>query len=368
MRITTPQMGTIKYMLEDLVKRLGAEYQAPPKTSVKTLEIGSRYSPEFSCLPFKITLGNFMEALDKGTDLLVMAGGCGPCRFGYYAEIQKKILQDLGYDFDMAVAEPPRAHPIQFVRAFKKMAPHMSVPAIWNAIKISFKKAQLFDLAEKKLLKLRAYEIRRGDSDKAYEEAVAAIRETFAEEEIDACFAEIDAIYDKVPVDMSRNVLKIGLVGEFYMMLEPVVNFDVERWLGARNIHIERSVYTSDWIGPNKSNPVSGFDDTSTRKEANDYLSHTVGGEGQLTIGHVIHFAKQGFDGVIHLFPFTCMPETIAKSILPKVSRDYDMPVLSLVIDEQTGKAGVTTRLEALLDLMQSRRERTKEAPECAVI
>lgn len=368
MRITTPQMGTIKYMLEDLVQRLGAEYLAPPRSSVKTLELGSRYSPEFACLPFKITLGNFMEALEKGTDLLVMAGGCGPCRFGYYAEIQKKILKDLGYDFDMAVAEPPRNNPIKFVKAFKKMAPDMSIRAIWKAIKISFKKAQLFDLAEKKLLQLRAYEIKRGDADKAYDEVVAAIRKTFAEEEIDACFAEIDAIYDKVPVDMARNVLKIGLVGEFYMMLEPVVNFDVERWLGVRNIHIERSVYTSDWIGPNKNNPISGFEDSSTRKEAHDYLSHTVGGEGQLTIGHVIHFAKQDFDGVIHLFPFTCMPEIIAKSILPRVSKDYNMPVLSLVIDEHTGKAGVTTRLEALLDLMQSRRARKKEAPECVVI
>lgn len=368
MKITTPQMGTIKYMLEDLVQRLGAEYQPPPRSSVKTIELGSKHSPEFACLPLKITLGNFIEALDKGTDLLVMAGGCGPCRFGYYAEIQKKILKDLGYEFDMAVAEPPRNHPIKFVRAFKKMAPHMSVLAIWNAIKISFKKAQLFDTAEKKLLQFRAYELQRGGADKAYTESVAAIRKAFTEEEIDDCFQTIENIYDKVPVDMTRDVLKIGLVGEFYMMLEPVVNFDVERWLGNRNIYLERSVYTSDWIGPNKSNPVSGFGDASTRKEAAGYLSHTVGGEGQLTIGHVIHFAKQGFDGVIHLFPFTCMPETIAKSILPKVSQDFDIPVLSLVIDEQTGKAGVMTRLEALLDLLQSRSERKKEARECVVI
>lgn len=368
MRITTPQMGSIKYMLEDLVKRLGAEYVAPPKTSVKTFELGSRYSPEFACLPLKITLGNFIEALEKGTDLLVMAGGCGPCRFGYYAEIQKKILKELGYDFDMAVAEPPRIHPIKFVKAFKKMAPQMSIPAIWSAIKTSFKKAQLFDMAEKRLLQVRAYEIERGGADKAYEKAVKAIRPTFDAVEIEKCADTIEIIFSEVPVDMSRDVLKIGLVGEFYMMLEPIVNFDIERWLGNRNIYLERSVYTSDWIGPDKSNPVSGFDDKETRFEAGDYLAHTVGGEGQLTIGHVIHFAKKDFDGVIHLFPFTCMPETIAKSILPKVSQDYDIPVLSLVIDEQTGKAGITTRLEAMIDLMHSRREREREAQECVVI
>ena len=54
--------------------------------------------------------------------------------------------------------------------------------------------------------------------------------------------------------------------------------------------------------------------------------------------------------------PFTCMPETIAKSILPQVSRDLGIPVLSLVIDEMTGRAGVATRLEAFTDLARFRR------------
>ena len=58
-----------------------------------------------------------------------------------------------------------------------------------------------------------------------------------------------------------------------------------------------------------------------------------------------------GYDGIVQLLPFTCMPDTIAKSILPAVSKAEDMPVLTLIVDEQTGKAGVHTRLEAFLDL-----------------
>jgi predicted nucleotide-binding protein (sugar kinase/HSP70/actin superfamily) len=67
-------------------------------------------------------------------------------------------------------------------------------------------------------------------------------------------------------------------------------------------------------------------------------------------------YRRHGFDGVVHIMPFTCMPETIAKSILPRVSRDVGIPVLSLVIDEMTGKAGVATRLEAFVDLARFRR------------
>ena len=65
---------------------------------------------------------------------------------------------------------------------------------------------------------------------------------------------------------------------------------------------------------------------------------------------------RDGYDGMIQLLPFTCMPDTIAKSILPAVSQKEDMPVLTLIVDEQTGKAGVHTRLEAFLDLLVSRK------------
>ena len=58
------------------------------------------------------------------------------------------------------------------------------------------------------------------------------------------------------------------------------------------------------------------------------------------------------------ILPFTCMPEVVAQAILPAVSQDLDLPILSLVVDEHTGEAGFQTRLEAFVDLI-SRREGT---------
>jgi predicted nucleotide-binding protein (sugar kinase/HSP70/actin superfamily) len=59
----------------------------------------------------------------------------------------------------------------------------------------------------------------------------------------------------------------------------------------------------------------------------------------------------------VQLAPFACIPEIVAKSIIPSISRDLDIPVLTLFIDEQTGKAGVQTRLEAFVDLLQKKRD-----------
>ena len=54
--------------------------------------------------------------------------------------------------------------------------------------------------------------------------------------------------------------------------------------------------------------------------------------------------------------PFSCMPEIVAQNILPKVSIQENIPVLELVLDEQTGKAGNITRIEAFADLIKRRK------------
>ena len=70
---------------------------------------------------------------------------------------------------------------------------------------------------------------------------------------------------------------------------------------------------------------------------------------------------KQGKDGIIHISPFTCMPEIISQNIFPSMREDCEIPILALIMDEQTGKAGYLTRLEAFVDLMR-RKKRKKEA------
>jgi predicted nucleotide-binding protein (sugar kinase/HSP70/actin superfamily) len=73
-------------------------------------------------------------------------------------------------------------------------------------------------------------------------------------------------------------------------------------------------------------------------------------------VGKSVSFAKRGFDGIVHLMPFTCMPELVAQTILAKISGDYSIPVLTLIFDEHTSPGGVQTRLEAFVDLINRKR------------
>jgi predicted nucleotide-binding protein (sugar kinase/HSP70/actin superfamily) len=75
-------------------------------------------------------------------------------------------------------------------------------------------------------------------------------------------------------------------------------------------------------------------------------------------VGATVHCAGQGYDGVVQVAPFTCMPEIVAHSVLPAVTRDHGIPVLSFYLDEQSGVAGIVTRLEAFVDLLEARRKK----------
>src|SRR5512136_6289 len=105
MNITAARMGNLHVILTALFGKIGINYIAPPPVTARTYEIGFKLSPEQVCLPFKICIGSFVEAIEKGADTIVMAGGNGPCRFGLYGMLQEKILNDAGYRFKMMVLD-----------------------------------------------------------------------------------------------------------------------------------------------------------------------------------------------------------------------------------------------------------------------
>ena len=52
------------------------------------------------------------------------------------------------------------------------------------------------------------------------------------------------------------------------------------------------------------------------------------------------------------------MPEIMSQNIFPAMRENCDIPILPLIMDEQTGKAGYLTRLEAFVDLMRRRKRK----------
>jgi predicted nucleotide-binding protein (sugar kinase/HSP70/actin superfamily) len=69
-------------------------------------------------------------------------------------------------------------------------------------------------------------------------------------------------------------------------------------------------------------------------------------------------FKKGTVDGIIHLTAFGCGPDSMVDKLMEIHSKEYpDIPFMSVTIDEHTGDAGVSTRLEAFVDMVKRKKE-----------
>jgi predicted nucleotide-binding protein (sugar kinase/HSP70/actin superfamily) len=200
--------------------------------------------------------------------------------------------------------------------------------------------------------RIRPYELKKGETTKVFRDCLKIIDQAQTREEIRDAKATCTRMLKDIPRKTSHKPLKIGIIGEIYVVLEPFMNLDVEITLGEMGVATHRSIYLTQWTRQNSIINTEG----SIRKVAYPYLQRMIGGHGINSIGETILYAKNKFDGVIQIAPFTCIPEIVAKGILPKVSRDLDIPILYLTIDEQTAKAGLQTRLEAFVGLLLQKR------------
>lgn len=355
MRITFPYMGSSPVVFKQLFTELGHEVVVPPRPSKRTLDLGTKYAPEFACIPFKILLGSYLEAIERGADTIVSTGGIGPCRAGYYGELHRRILQDLGYDVRLLILEPPLRRPGDFLRTLQALVggatSWLRLPAILRRV---WTKLNAIDHVEKAAHSIRPYEITKGETSRVYEACLKELDGATSVREIQAAEQNALVRLAQIPQDKSRRPLKVGLIGEIYVVLEPFANHNVQITLEEMGVLADRSIYLAEWTCGNAI--VSGEKDI--KRAARPFLRELVGGHGVNSIGETVLYASRGFDGIIQLAPFACIPEIVAKSILPKVSRELNIPVLTLFLDEQTGEEGIRTRLEAFIDLLIQRRKK----------
>jgi len=79
----------------------------------------------------------------------------------------------------------------------------------------------------------------------------------------------------------------------------------------------------------------------------------------EMALNSAYYLFKEGkVDGIIHLTAFGCGPDSMVDKLMEIASKDYpDIPYMSITIDEHTGDAGISTRLEAFLDMVKRKKE-----------
>ena len=200
-------------------------------------------------------------------------------------------------------------------------------------------------------------------SEKAFKKGMKLIYEANHYRELKKAEKEAKAMMQKVEIDPKRDVLHVDLTGEIYLVQDPFSNQNIERELGRMGVQTRRTLTVSSFLKDAIIPKMFVKGETHLERAfrlAKPYLSRDIGGDSLECVSDIVYANEKGKDGIIHISPFTCMPEIMSQNFFPAMRENCEIPILPLIMDEQTGKAGYITRLEAFVDLMR-RRKRRKE-------
>lgn len=362
-KVAFPHMGNVSIAWAAALKKIGVEPFIPPYTSKKTLSLGTKHSPEAICIPYKLILGNFIEAIEGGADYVSMITSPGCCRLGEYGNCIHQALIDLGYDANYV--EMRLYDGIKGMYNYLKKVSGKNDPILFaRAINIGIRKMFLLDDLEDALSYYRAREINFGDAEKHYNKALQMIKDADNTRTLKKVKKQVFDEMKKTEIDKNKEVLHVDVTGEIYLVCDPFSNQNILKELGKMGVQTRRSLTISGFIKDAIIPKVFRDGETHLQRAyrmAKPYLMRDIGGDSLECVSDVAYADERGVDGIIHISPFTCMPEIMSQNIFPAMRENCDIPILPLIMDEQTGKAGYLTRLEAFTDLMRRRKRKLEK-------
>jgi len=295
MKLGVPRFGIYSNLLRSLLEDVGIEVIMPTRISREMIKLGASNSSDMMCFPYKVTLGQEIWCLEQGATDLLMFNSCGLCRMKHYYQIQEQTLRNLGYQFKMNVITK---------KNFKKEIKRLFGLSFFRAYNL-FKR--LFPKIEE--LEKNSYRFSPGRD------------------------------------------LKIGIIGEVYTVWEPDINFDMVRKLQHMGANVDMSITVMDYL---KQRTHKGKEE---EREARKMLSQELGGHGFESIVNTIWYGKHNFDGVIHLMPLSCMPESTVEPLVDMMAEKYGIPLYRFPIDENNFEAGINTRIETFISMLRRRKK-----------
>lgn len=361
-KLAFPHMGTISIAWSAALKKFGIEAYVPPYTSKKTLSLGVKNAPEAVCLPYKLILGNFIEAIEGGTDYVAMLASPGCCRLGVYGINIQSALADLGYEtkyIELSLYDGISG----LFKFFRELLGKNDYFAAAGAILMMIKMVFALDDLETLLAYYRAREVKFGEAERHYNKCIEMYKNVSSLRELGKLKKAVKKEMAKTEIDKSRDIINVDITGEIYLVGDPFSNQYIERELGRMGVQTRRSLTVGSFLKDAIIPKLFRGKETHLQraeKMAKPYLNRDIGGDSLECVSDVAYANMKKKDGIIHISPFTCMPEIMSQNIFPAMREEHNIPILTLVMDEQSGRAGYITRLEAFVDLMRRKKRKAE--------
>ena len=320
----------------------------PPPITSKTIELGSKYSPDFLCTPFKYILGTYIECLEMGADTLIQMGG--GCRYGYYCELQEKILKDLGYEFNYYnLVTKGHIEIKRIYKIMKEINPKLNILKSLYYLLITKKMVEYMDYIDNYIRESSAY----GNILK-FNNYLNNMLEEFSKVKtyigLRKKFIKYKKEIKSIKINKPKNNIKIGIIGELYTLMEPFANNNLESMLIKSGVEIKRFTNVT-YLLFQKGKKSKKY----LKKLKN--IKYKMGADAMDNIYYTKYLIDNKYDGIIHIKSSFCTPEIGSMGIINKMCEENNMPVLFFSMDANTSKVGFETRIEAFLDMIEMRKK-----------
>ena len=391
-----PRMSDHAFALSAALQKCGVHSEVLPAPDEKTIELGARFVSGKECYPFMVTTGDMLKKV-YSTDFnpqesaFFIPSGTGPCRFGQYNVFHKQVLESIGLP-EVSILAPNQD--AGFYRDLGIMGRDFALNG-WKGI-------VAIELLIKCLHESRPYETGKGAAEELYDHYLSRISDAVRgngkngnglENVLTRMRGDFEHIKNGNGPEIKIKKPLIGVVGEIFVRSNRFSNEDLvkkieglggEVWLAP----VEEWIYYVNLMGLRKArakkdrsafieislkrffqkrvekrfhrhfkSSLKSIREPETReimKKAAPYVHDSFEGETILSIGKAVDLAGKGVAGIVNAMPFGCMPGTIVTALMRGVSRDYNVPTISIPYDG-TESATTTIQLEAFMDQAKAR-------------
>lgn len=328
------------------------------------------------------------DQFDPEDYIYFMPEAGGPCRFGMYNKFQRIVLDSL------TDLRKLRIGSLTSDNAYS-LAGMLDPERTTDFRKAAYLSVVVADILDRLLWRIRPYERKKGSSDDFIEQATERMSETFerhaAAGDFDAILDSLEGLVQEGKSLMDPAVPRkprIGIVGEIYLrthtranqdvirMLEKygaeVVNASIAEWMNytaydrlreariglSRNLRLLRYKKVREYaakilsfggnllyqqVTQNRAykrvkpvldipgdHRIGRLEDILLRE---DIFSFDVGTEACLSIAGVFEYMREEYNGVVNVYPFTCMPSTITSAVIKPIVSRQRLPYLDTPCD-----------------------------------
>ena len=397
--ILAPQMAPIHFeLVQTVLQKYGYRILIPELPDKAAIDLGLRYVNNEMCYPAIVVTGQMLATLQSGecdpdNTSIILFQTCGGCRATNYISVMRRALKFAGFGQVPVFA--------CWGLEDETDAFELSRDCLMDAIKASVYGDLLMNVSNR----MRPYEIRRGETDKLFEEWMTTAKADLIDGNYFSYRRNIKEIvrqFDAIPI---KNVIKpkVGIVGEILVKYHPVANNFLEKVLHEEGAEVvmpsfvdffrycaHDAIVKRELLGGSRKDKIfaelfikfieffhlpmknalknsknfrAPHDIKETARLAEKFLSNgNLNGEGWLICGEMVALIEDGVKNIVGLSPFACLPNhIILKGTLHSLRENFDnVNVVAIDCDAGSSEVNQLNRLKLMLTIAKKLLPRRK--------